>query len=158
MNERESEECSCEAQSEWSTLSRGREGCIYRWWEKVTVWGTGWPDVRRTSDVRRPKWVRTSDSHQTTGRCEKCDPQSSVQDTDVRAGPDIRKNASDVKVSDVRRVPDIRKNVSVVEVSDVRKCPDVRAIRKDRTSVEHRTSEGKVATLSKFFTDPSTPS
>ena len=63
---------------------------------------------------------------------------------DVRAGPDIHKNASDVKVSDVRRVPDIRKNVSVVEVSDVRKCPDVRAIRKDRTSVEHRTSEGKV--------------
>ena len=144
MNERESEECSCGAQSEWSTLSRGREGCIYRWWEKVTVWGTGWPDVRRTSDVRRPKWVRTSDSHRTTGRCEKCDPQSSVQDTDVRAGPDIRKNASVVKVSDVRRVPDIRKNVSVVEVSDVRKCPDVRAIRKDRTSVEHRTSEGKV--------------
>ena len=144
MNERESEECSCEAQSEWSTLSRGREGCIYRWWEKVTVWGTGWPDVRRTSDVRRPKWVRTSDSHRTTGRCETCDPQSSVQDMDVRAGPDIRKNASDVKVSDVRRVPDIRKNVSVVEVSDVRKCPDVRVIRKDRTSVEHRTFESKV--------------
>ena len=139
--ERESEECSCEAQSEWSTLSRGREGCIYRRWEKVTVWGTGWPDVRRTSDVRRPKWVRTSDSHRTTGRCEKCDHQSSVQDMDVRAGPDIRKNASDVKVSDVPRVPDIRKNVSVVGVSDVRKCPDVRAIRKDRTSVEHRTSE-----------------
>ena len=118
----------------------------------MTVWGTGWPDVRSTSDVRGPKWVRTSDSHRTTGRCEKCDPQSSVQDMDVRAGPDIRKNASDVKVSDVRRVPDIRKNVSVVEVSDVR------AIRKDRTSVEHRTSEGKVATLSKFFTDPSIPS
>ena len=114
------------ARSEWSTLSRGREGSIYRWWEKVTVWGTGWPDVRRTSDVRRPKWVRTSDSHRTTGRCEKCDPQSSVQDTDVRAGPDIRKNVSDV------------------EVSDVRTLPDVRAIRKDRTSVEHRTSEGKV--------------
>ena len=110
----------------------------------MTVWGTGWPDVRRTSDVRRPKWVRTFDSHRTTGRCEKCDPQSNVQDTDVRAGPDIRKNASDVKVLDVRRVPDIRKNVSVVEVSDVRKCPDVRAIKKDRTSVEHRTSESKV--------------
>ena len=84
MNERESEECSCEAQSEWSTLSRGREGSIYRWWEKVAVWGTGWPDVRRTSSG---------------------DPN---------------------------------------EVSDVQKCPDVRAIRKDRTSVEHRTSEGKV--------------
>ena len=112
--------------------------------KKVTVWGTGWSDVRRTSDVRRPKWVRTSDSHRTTGRCEKCDPQSSVQDTDVRAGPNIRKNASDVKVSDVRRVPDIRRNVSVGEMSDIRKCPDVRAIRKDRTSVEHRTCEGKV--------------
>ena len=126
--------------------------------KKVTVWGTGWPDVRRTSDVRRPKWVRTSDSHRTTGRCETCDPQSSVQDMDVQAGPDIRKNASDVKVSDVRRVSDIRKNVSVVEVSDARKCPDVRALRKDRTSVEHRTSEGEAATLSKFFTDPSIPS
>ena len=63
-----------------------------------------------------------------------------------------------MKVSDIQRVPDIRKNVSVVEVSDVRKCPDVRAIRKDRTSIEHRMSEGKVATLRKFFTDPSIPS
>ena len=99
---------------------------IYRWWEEVTVWGTGWPDVRRTSDVRRPKWVWTSDSHRTTGRCVKCDPQLSVQDKDVRAGLDIRKNTSVVKVSDVRRVPDIRKNVSVVEVSNVRKCPNVR--------------------------------
>ena len=67
MNERESEECSCEAQSEWSTLSRGREGYIYRWWEEVTVWGTEWagrpenvgrpeaqigPDVRQPSDDR----------------------------------------------------------------------------------------------------------
>ena len=81
----------------------------------MAVWGTGWPDVRRTSDVRRPKWVWTSDSHRTTGRCVKCDPQLSVQDKDVRAGLDIRKNTSVVKVSDVRRVPDIRRNVSVVE-------------------------------------------
>ena len=67
MNERESEECSCEAQSEWSTLSCGREMYIYRWWVKVTVLGTGWagrpenvgrpeapigPDVRQPSDDR----------------------------------------------------------------------------------------------------------
>ena len=55
------------AQSEWSTLSRGREGYIYRWGVKVIGWGTGWagrpenvgrpeaqigPDVRQSSDDR----------------------------------------------------------------------------------------------------------
>ena len=37
----------------WSTLSRGRERYIYRWWVKVTVLGTGW--AGRPENVRRPE-------------------------------------------------------------------------------------------------------
>ena len=64
----------------------------------------GYRMAGRPENVGRPKTQMGPDvdSHWTTGRCEKCDPQSSVQDMDVRPESDIHKNASDVKVSDVR--------------------------------------------------------